>query len=172
MLAGRYHCLLRILTHPRLFLKDVGDARKIRNRILACFEAAALPTTSEEMRRTLLNFAIVGGGPTGIEFSAELHDIIMEDLAKLYPELVQYYHITVYDVAPKVLPMFDEKLAQYAMDTFKREGISIKTNHHVEELKLGSPNSHKHAEEDDHACFTLKVKEEGDVGVGMVVWSK
>jgi NADH dehydrogenase len=49
-------------------LKDVGDARKIRNRILACFEAAALPTTSEEMKRTLLNFAVVGGGPTGIEW--------------------------------------------------------------------------------------------------------
>lgn len=54
--------------HYRLFLKDVGDARKIRNRILACFEAAALPTTSEEMKKTLLNFAVVGGGPTGIEW--------------------------------------------------------------------------------------------------------
>lgn len=52
------------------FLKDVGDARKIRNRVLSCFEAAAFPTTSEEMRNQLLNFAVVGGGPTGIEFSA------------------------------------------------------------------------------------------------------
>jgi NADH dehydrogenase FAD-containing subunit len=53
-----------------LFLKDVGDARRIRKRILACFEKAALPTTSDELRRYLLNFAIVGGGPTGIEFAA------------------------------------------------------------------------------------------------------
>jgi NADH dehydrogenase len=155
-----------------LFLKDVGDARKIRNRLLACFEAAALPTTSDEMRKTLLNFAIVGGGPTGIEFSAELHDIITEDLARLYPELIRFHQITVYDVANKVLPMFDEKLAKYAMDTFKREGISIKTSHHVQELKLGSPQkNHASSTEDDHACFTLKLKEEGDVGVGMVVWS-
>lgn len=155
----------------RLFLKDVGDARKIRNRLLACFEAAALPTTSDEMRRTLLNFAIVGGGPTGIEFSAELHDIITEDLSKLYPELIPFYKITVYDVADKVLPMFDEKLAKYAMDAFNREGISIKTNHHVQELRPGSPTTSANAEEDDHGSFTLKVKEEGDIGVGMVVWS-
>lgn len=47
------------------FLKDVGDARKIRNRLLSCFETAALPTTSEEMKKQLLNFAVVGGGPTG-----------------------------------------------------------------------------------------------------------
>lgn len=155
-----------------LFLKDVGDARRIRNRLLACFEAAALPTTSDEMRRTLLNFAVVGGGPTGIEFSAELHDLITEDLAKLYPELIPFHKITVYDVADKVLPMFDEKLAKYAMDTFKREGISIKTSHHVQELKLGSPQEIRaNVSKNDHACFTLKVKEEGDLGVGMVVWS-
>ncbi|KAF2739529.1 hypothetical protein EJ04DRAFT_426845 [Polyplosphaeria fusca] len=152
-----------------LFLKDVGDARKIRNRLLACFEAAALPTTSEEMKRILLNFAIVGGGPTGIEFSAELHDIIKEDLAKVYPELIQYHKVTVYDVATKVLPMFDEKLAQYAMDTFTREGISIKTSHHVQELRKGLPQNVE--SEREHDCFTLKFKDEGDVGVGMVVWS-
>jgi NADH dehydrogenase FAD-containing subunit len=44
------------------FLKDVGDARKIRKRLLDCFETAALPSTSEEMRKYLLNFAVVGGG--------------------------------------------------------------------------------------------------------------
>jgi NADH dehydrogenase len=44
------------------FLKDVGDARKIRQRLLDCFEIAALPTTTDEMRKYLLNFAVVGGG--------------------------------------------------------------------------------------------------------------
>ena len=44
------------------FLKDVGDARKIRKRLLDCFEIASLPTTSEEVKRHLLNFAVVGGG--------------------------------------------------------------------------------------------------------------
>jgi len=53
------------------FLKDVGDARKIRKRLLECFETAALPTTPNDIRKQLLHFAVVGGGPTGIEFSAE-----------------------------------------------------------------------------------------------------
>jgi NADH dehydrogenase FAD-containing subunit len=155
------------------FLKDVGDARKIRNRLLACFEGAALPTTSDEMRRQLLNFAVVGGGPTGIEFSAELHDLINEDLAKIYPELIPYHKITVYDVAEKVLPMFDEKLAAYAMQKFKREGIDIKTSHHVEELKAGAPAERSASEDmNDYHLYTLKIKEEGEIGVGMCVWSK
>lgn len=173
--VGIPFCPLSILsnTYYSLFLKDVGDARKIRNRLLACFEAAALPTTSDEMRKNLLNFAIVGGGPTGIEFAAELHDIIKEDLARVYPELIQFHKITVYDVADKVLPMFDENLAKYAMQTFNREGIAIKTKHHVEELRPGAPKSSGvDADEKDHASFTLKIKEEGEVGVGMVVWSE
>jgi len=154
------------------FLKDVGDARKIRNRLLACFEAAALPTTSDEMRRQLLNFAVVGGGPTGIEFSAELHDLINEDMARIYPELIKFHKITVYDVAEKVLPMFDEKLAGYAMQKFKREGIDIKTRHHVEELSPGAPvEKSKSGDPKEYHLYTLKVKEEGEIGIGMCVWS-
>lgn len=155
------------------FLKDMGDARRIRNRILSCFEAAALPTISEEVKRVLLNFAVVGGGPTGIEWSAELHDLIHEDMRKMYPDLVQFSSITVYDVASKVLPMFDERLSQYAMNHFKREGIQIKTNHHVEELRKGVPTHLANRKDilDSSTCYTLKVKEEGEIGVGMCVWS-
>lgn len=156
-----------------LFLKDVGDARKIRNRLLACFEMAALPTTSEKMRQCLLNFAVVGGGPTGIEFSAELHDFIAQDLSKIYPELMKFVNITVYDVAPKVLSMFDEKLSTYAMQTLSREGVHIKTSHHVVELRDGSPAtlSSDQSIKDQGTIWTLKTKEDGEIAVGMVVWS-
>lgn len=49
------------------FLKDVNDARKIRNKVMQNFELACLPTTSEEERKRLLSFVISGGGPTGCE---------------------------------------------------------------------------------------------------------
>ncbi|KAB8345821.1 hypothetical protein FH972_022876 [Carpinus fangiana] len=152
------------------FLKDVGDARAIRKRLLECFEAAALPTTPDTVRRQLLTFAIVGGGPTGIEFSAELHDLCTEEMSRIYPELAEFVSITVYDVAPKVLGMFDDKLAKYAADTFKREGIAIKTSHHVENITRGLPGV-EYSPASTRPGLTLKVKEEGEMGVGMVVWS-
>jgi hypothetical protein len=97
----------------------------------------------------------------------------MEDMSRLYPDLTQYAKITVYDVAPKVLSMFDEKLGNYAEQTFRRDGIQIKTSHHVESLRLGPPGESLDIGEvsDPRACWTLKVKEEGEIGVGMVVWS-
>lgn len=152
------------------FLKDVGDARKIRNRLLSCFENAALPTTSEEMKKVFLNFAVVGGGPTGIEWSAELYDMVFEDMKRLYPELIKYVKITVYDVAPTVLSMFDESLSKYAMKTFHRNGIEIKTSHHVEELRAGLPEGYAGVK-GSNSLYTLKTKEDGEQGVAMCVWS-
>lgn len=70
------------------FFKSVEDAARLRLRISECFERAALPQTTPEERQKLLSFVIVGGGPTGVEVAAELHDLIADDLAKLYPEQV------------------------------------------------------------------------------------
>ncbi|KKA28110.1 hypothetical protein TD95_002318 [Thielaviopsis punctulata] len=154
--------------HNAHFLRDVGDARAIRMRLLRCFERAALPTTTDQMRRDLLHFAVVGGGPTGIEFSAELHDLIHEDMVHLYPELIPLIRITVYDVAPKVLPMFDAALSGFAMNLFKRQNIEIKTQHHI----LGIRRDNE-AGEDGEGVLKLNIKEFGDqeVGAGLVVWS-
>ena len=152
------------------FLKDVGDARKIRRRLLECFETAALPTTSDEVRRQILHFAVVGGGPTGVEFSAELHDIIRQDMSRLYPELTQFVKITLYDVAPKVLTMFDKNLAKYANDTFLRQGITVKTSRKIQDLSMGLPGVDPYFQA-GRPGLTLKVQDEHPTGIGMCIWS-
>jgi NADH dehydrogenase len=132
-----------------------------------------------------LNFAVVGGGrrslpshvsfslltstATGVEFAAELFDLCHQDLRKIYPTLTPHIKITIYDVAPKILPMFDSSLAEYALNLFRRDGIQIKTEHHIQELRPGLPGSSN--PNTDGGCFTLKTKEEGEIGVGMCVWS-
>ena len=156
------------------FMKDIGDARRIRKRVLECFEIANLPTTSEQLRKYLLTFAVIGGGPTGMEFAAELSDLVREDLTKLYPELVPKVSIVVRDVAPTVLSMFDKKLSQYAIETYSRQGVEVKTSNHVQNLRPGLPCTDGSEEldiADSQGCYTLTTKEDGDVGVGICVWS-
>jgi len=80
--------------------------------------------------------------------------------------------IIVYDVAPKVLSMFDAKLGEYAMDTLRRENIEVRTSRKIEALESGLPG----ISEDDSSVartrgLTLKVKDETDLGIGMCVWS-
>lgn len=69
------------------FLKQLGDARNIRNRLLECFERAASPYISDKERTRLLSFLVVGGGPTSIEYAAELHDFLTTDVKRWYPDL-------------------------------------------------------------------------------------
>ncbi|KAN0094554.1 hypothetical protein V8E55_002841 [Tylopilus felleus] len=137
------------------FLKDVRDARAIRTRILDCFEQANQPTLSDIQRRNLLNFCIVGGGPAGVEFAAELHDLLHTEVRQHYPSLARLAKITLYDVAPNILGSFDRSLVTYAEEKFRRDGISIKTTHHVERVEKDR----------------MFVKEQGEVPFGLLVWS-
>jgi NADH:ubiquinone reductase (non-electrogenic) len=53
-------------------LKTVADARRLRERVLDCFELASLPSLSSAQKQSILHFVIIGGGPTGVELAAEL----------------------------------------------------------------------------------------------------
>ncbi|CAI7641314.1 unnamed protein product [Penicillium bialowiezense] len=150
-----------------MFFKDIGDAKRVKRRVRECFELAVLPTTKKDMQKHLLNFAIVGAGPTGIELAASLRDFIYDDMMALYPTLDAIPKITLYDVAPQVLSMFDESLSRYAMETMK----NIKTSHHVKSLRWGPPGATSTHEMDPKRCLTLETEEEGKVGVGMCVWA-
>lgn len=90
-------------------------------------------------------------------------------MKKLYPQLIPHIKISIYDVAPKILPMFDASLAKYAIDLFRRDGIQIKTEHHIQSLQPGLPGSEN--PDNDGGCYTLKTREDGEMGVGMCVWS-
>ncbi|KAG9310244.1 NDE1, mitochondrial external NADH dehydrogenase [Chiua virens] len=104
------------------FLKDVRDARAIRTRILDWLLKRA--------RRV-----IPGGGPTGVEFAAELHDLLHTEIERHYPSLARLTRITLYDVAPSILGSFDRSLSIWAEEKFRRDGISLKTRHHVERVE-------------------------------------
>lgn len=153
-----------------MFFKDIGDAKRVKRRVRECFELAVLPATTPEMQKWLLHFAIVGTGPTGTELAASLRDFIYSDMMKLYSSLKDIPQITLYDIAPKMLSMFDESLSRYAKETMKSEGIAIKTSHHVQGLRWGLPGAPPPYEMDPKRCLTLTTQEEGEVGVGMCVW--
>lgn len=63
-------------------LKTIKDAMAIRHKVTENVEKACLPTTTPEERKRLLSFVVCGGGPTGVEFAAELSDWINEDLVE------------------------------------------------------------------------------------------
>ena len=109
------------------FLKEAADARLIRQKIIDCLEEATIPGLSEEERRRLLHFIVVGGGPTGVEFAAEMHDFLVEDLRRAYPGLMDEFRITLLEAADHILSTFDAALSSYTLEHFRRQRIDVRT---------------------------------------------
>ncbi|XP_052179179.1 external alternative NAD(P)H-ubiquinone oxidoreductase B1, mitochondrial [Diospyros lotus] len=140
------------------FLKEVEDAQRIRRSVIDCFEKAVLPGLSEEERRTNVHFVIVGGGPTGVEFAAELHDFVQEDLIKLYPSVKDLVKITVIQSGDHILNTFDERISSFAEQKFGRDGIEVLTGSRVISVS--------------DKLINMKMKGEVlSMPHGMVVWS-
>lgn len=118
------------------FLKDIDDAQNIRNSILTNLEYACLPTTPDEERKRLLSFVVSGGGPTGVEFAAELFDLLNEDLTAHFPKILRN-EISVHVIQSRghILNTYDEAVSKYAEERFARDQVDILTNSRVQEVK-------------------------------------
>jgi NADH dehydrogenase len=112
------------LREHALGLKDVGDAIRLRNRVLRQIELAdAAPETAAQR----LTFVFAGAGFAGVETVAELHDLATSALRR-HPRLdgVQPRWLLV-DAAPRILGQTPEGLANFAARTLGRRGIEIVT---------------------------------------------
>ncbi|KAG6995562.1 external alternative NADH-ubiquinone oxidoreductase [Physcia stellaris] len=145
------------------FLKEVGDAQKIRKRIMDCVETASFKDQSPEERKRLLHMVVVGGGPTGVEFAGELQDFFEEDLRKWVPEITDNFHVTLVEAMDKVLPMFSKQLIDYTEKTFKEESITIRTNTQVKKV------NEKTIEAEWKKADGTKEKE--TIPYGLLVWA-
>ncbi|KAL5793881.1 hypothetical protein ACOSP7_002475 [Xanthoceras sorbifolium] len=142
------------------FLKEVEDAQRIRRTVIDCFERASLPSLTDEERKRILHFVVVGGGPTGVEFAAELHDFVVEDLPKLYPTVKDFAKITLLEAGDNILSMFDKRITAFAENKFKRDGIDLKMGSMVVKV------SDKEISTKDRITGQLS-----SIPYGMVVWS-
>ncbi|KAL1845124.1 hypothetical protein VTK73DRAFT_1069 [Phialemonium thermophilum] len=121
------------------FLKDINDARLIRNQIVHNLETACLPTTPDDERKRLLSFVVCGGGPTGVEFAAELYDLLNEDLTLHYPKLLRN-EVSVHLIQSRghILNTYDEQLSRFAEERFARDQVQVLTNSRVQEVRPDS----------------------------------
>lgn len=137
------------------FLKETSDARKIRQEIIQCFERASKPGRPTRDFEWLLHFVVVGGGPTGVEFAAELHDFLNDDLSKWFPDLMPYVNITLVEAQDKILTAFDASLQDYTRKRFSRQRIRLRTNAAVREV----------------AHHKLILADGDEISYGLLVWS-
>src|SRR5262249_28038927 len=109
-------------------LKRIEDATEIRRRLLRAFEAAEL-AQSEAERRRLMNFIVVGGGPTGVELAGACAEVARYVLSRDFRHIdPRTSRILLIEAGPRILPSFPEDLARYAHRALERMGVEVLTS--------------------------------------------
>jgi len=131
------------------FLKTVDDARGLRTAVITLLEKASRPGLSDDERRKLLTFVVVGGGPTGVEYCGELKDFLNDVTGKEekknksvvkrktapFAPLAKYTNVKLLQGASDLLPMFDQDLRDSAKEGLLRSGVDVRTNTRVARIE-------------------------------------
>jgi NADH dehydrogenase len=109
-----------------LGLKDVKDARAMRQRILLAFEHAE-DSNDEAERHRLMTFVIIGGGPTGVELAGALaelsHATLARDFRRIDPTMAR---IILVEAGPRILASFPPHLSDVAARALSRLGVELR----------------------------------------------
>ncbi|MFB5635247.1 MAG: NAD(P)/FAD-dependent oxidoreductase [Nitrosopumilus sp.] len=106
-------------------MKTLNDAVMLRNRVIDMLEQAE-NETNPILRKSFLNFVVVGGGFAGIETAGELMDLLL-DARKHYPTIhKEDLKVIVLEALGMILPGFNQKLADFARDKMIERGIDIR----------------------------------------------
>ena len=136
-------------------LKTMEDGMVLRNHILQCFETAwAEP--DEAQRRRLLTFAVVGGGPTGVEYAGALSELIYGPLAKDFRGMnMDEPRIILLEALDRLLSAMPEKLGRYAVERLRQKRVEVRLDTTVSKV---TP-----------ACVYLK--EGAAIATASVIWT-
>ena len=108
-------------------LKTLDDALGIRRRILTAFERAEAEDDPVK-RDAWLTFAIVGGGPTGVELAGTLAEIARHTLRGEFrradPRMAR---VLLLEAGPRVLSSFPESLSEKARAQLQTLGVDVRT---------------------------------------------
>ncbi len=115
-------------------LKTVNDATAIRHKILSYFELAVNEPDAAK-RRALLTFAIVGGGPAGVEFAGALRELINRPMQRDYPRLdFADVRVILIEATDEILNAYTDKQSDYALGRMHDMGVEVMLNTRVDEV--------------------------------------
>ncbi|EDP95004.1 NAD(P)/FAD-dependent oxidoreductase [Kordia algicida OT-1] len=111
-----------------MVMKTIPQSLNLRSLILENFEQAILKSDLEE-RNALMNFVIVGAGPTGVELAGALAEIKKGILPKDYPDLdIRQMNINLVQSSSRILPAMSEQASEKAEDYLQGLGVDVWKN--------------------------------------------
>ncbi|MEI2796133.1 NAD(P)/FAD-dependent oxidoreductase [Pseudoxanthomonas sp. F11] len=115
-------------------LKTLDDALQLRRHLLLAFERAEAETDPGR-RAAWLSFAIVGGGPTGVELAGTLAEIARHTLKNEFRRIdPSQARVRLVEAGPRVLASFPDTLSEKARRQLERLGVEVVTGTPVSDI--------------------------------------
>jgi NADH:ubiquinone reductase (H+-translocating) len=115
-------------------LKDLDEGLALRNRILSQFEASRW-VTDPQKRHSMLTFAVVGAGPTGVELAGALSELIRLVLRKDYRDLdLGEVRVLLLEAAAAPLGTFQPSLREAARRSLEKKHVKLMLGAKVESV--------------------------------------
>jgi NADH dehydrogenase len=115
-------------------LKDLDEGLALRNRVLSQFEASRWVTDAQK-RRSMLTFAVVGAGPTGVELAGALSELIRLVLRKDYRDLdLGEVRVLLLEAAGSPLGTFQPSLREAARRSLEKKHVELMLGAKVESV--------------------------------------
>jgi NADH:quinone reductase (non-electrogenic) len=107
-------------------LKTIDDALELRGRIFGAFEMAELED-DEKVRRAWLTFAVIGGGPTGVEMAGQIAELSRRSLKGNFRSIdPASARVLLFDGGTKILATFGDRLSGKASRELERLGVQLR----------------------------------------------
>ena len=113
-----------------LGMKNIHEALQIRSELMRRFEDLCRFEDN-----TRLSVALVGGGPTGVEMSGALAELVRGPLRSDNFNASKHIDIYLIEAGPRLLPMFDEDLSERTKRDLEELGVKVMVNTQVKEVK-------------------------------------
>lgn len=146
-------------------MKSLTEALDLRSKMLENFELA-LNTTDLKEREKLMNFVIVGAGPTGVELAGALAELKNKILPNDFPDLdLRMMKIHLIEASTRVLSAMTEKSSEKAYEYLKKLGVHVWTNCFVEDYTDGVIKTNGERFYTDTLIWAAGVKGEVPMGI-------
>jgi len=115
-------------------LKSIDDAMAIRARVLIAFERAE-QEDDPDVRRALLDFVVVGGGPTGVELAGAICELARHALKRDFRHIdPTQARVLLVEAGPAILPSYPGDLQRKAVAQLEHLGVAVRTSTRVEAI--------------------------------------
>jgi NADH dehydrogenase len=142
-----------------IMLKTLSDALALRKRIIETMKQAS-HTADPDERKHLVSFVIVGGGPTGVELTAELSEFVKQVARSYYSKALEAHEISITLIASgaDLVPQFSPMVRAKALSVLQGKGVEILLDTAVTEIMANGVHT-----KDAHGIRYIPV--------GTIVWA-